>query len=109
MHVIHAADGNIPSDMALRDRDGLDEERRLLYVALTRAKEHLSVTAPLRFHHRPEGDAHNLAPLSRFLEECRDLFDEPAPPASDAHDPGLLADRVGLADEVDASVHALFA
>ena len=77
VHLIHAADGNIPSDMALRDRDGLDEERRLLYVALTRAKEHLSVTAPLRFHHRPEGDAHNLAPLSRFLDECRGLFDEP--------------------------------
>ncbi len=38
VHVIHAADGNIPSDMALRDRDGLDEERRLLYVALTRAR-----------------------------------------------------------------------
>ncbi len=109
VHVIHAADGNIPSDMALRDRDGLDEERRLLYVALTRAKEHLSVTAPLRFHHRPEGDAHNLAPLSRFLEECRDLFDEPAPPATDGHDPDQLLDRVGLADEVDASVHALFA
>ncbi len=109
VHLIHAADGNIPSDMALRDADGLEEERRLLYVALTRAKEHLSITAPLRFHHRPEGDAHNLAPLSRFLDECRDLFDEPTESAPADGDGSVILDRVGLADEVDAAVHALFA
>ena len=36
VHLIHAADGNLPSDMALSDREGLEEERRLFYVAVTR-------------------------------------------------------------------------
>ena len=68
--VIHAADGNIPSDMALSERDGLEEERRLLYVALTRAKEHLAVTVPQRFyHHRfSTNGAHSYALPSRFLD-----------------------------------------
>jgi DNA helicase II / ATP-dependent DNA helicase PcrA len=43
VHLIHASDGNIPSDMALASGDGLDEERRLLYVALTRARRTLHV------------------------------------------------------------------
>ena len=67
--VIHAADGNIPSDMALSSDEGLEEERRLLYVALTRARRQLTVTFPLRFHHKPpkHPDAHSWALPSRFL------------------------------------------
>jgi len=63
VHLIHAADGNIPSDMALSDRDGLEEERRLLYVALTRARDVLTVSMPQRFHVRRHGtdDRHLLA------------------------------------------------
>ena len=38
VYVIHAADGNIPSDMSTQDTAGVEEERRLFYVALTRAK-----------------------------------------------------------------------
>ncbi len=78
VHVIHAADGNIPSDMALRDAEGLEEERRLLYVALTRAQDHLHVTYPLRFYHRrfDMDDAHTYAQPSRFLEPARDTFDQ---------------------------------
>src|SRR6476619_4997501 len=51
VHVIHAADGNLPSDMALSSRDGLDEERRLLYVALTRTRQDLHVYVPVRYFH----------------------------------------------------------
>jgi len=47
--VIHAADGNIPSDMATGSADQIEEERRLFYVALTRAKNHLYVCIPLRY------------------------------------------------------------
>ncbi len=74
--VIHAADGNIPSDMALTDPGGLEEERRLLYVALTRAKDHLTVTVPQRFyHHRFSGSAdHSYALPSRFLEPATPYF-----------------------------------
>jgi DNA helicase-2/ATP-dependent DNA helicase PcrA len=69
VHVLHAADGNFPSDMSLSSAAGLEEERRLFYVALTRARRLLHVYAPLRYHHRPRGrdDIHNLAQLSRFL------------------------------------------
>ncbi len=75
--VIHAADGNIPSDMAISDPGGLEEERRLLYVALTRAKDHLHVTVPQRFYHKrfsgsPE---HSYALPSRFLDPAMGQFE----------------------------------
>ena len=74
--VIHAADGNIPSDMALSEPGGVEEERRLLYVALTRAKDHLAVTVPQRFyHHRYASNAaHSYALPSRFLDPATDAF-----------------------------------
>jgi DNA helicase-2/ATP-dependent DNA helicase PcrA len=69
VYVIHAADGNIPSDMALSEPNGIDEERRIFYVALTRAKQYLSVTVPQRFYHRrfPGNPNHSYALASRFL------------------------------------------
>jgi DNA helicase-2/ATP-dependent DNA helicase PcrA len=69
VHVIHASDGNLPSDMALSSREGLEEERRLLYVALTRARRGLTVYVPVRFFHRPHGsdDASGFGKVSRFL------------------------------------------
>ncbi|MBW3590897.1 MAG: ATP-dependent helicase [Actinobacteria bacterium] len=69
VHVIHATDGNIPSDLATGDPETVEEERRLLYVAMTRARNHLYVYAPLRYYVRPTGrdDAHGYARLSRFL------------------------------------------
>ena len=69
VYVIHAADGNIPSDMTTGSPEEIDEERRLFYVALTRARRHLSVTFPLRWFDRPAGvgGRHALAQLTRFL------------------------------------------
>ncbi|MBL8849762.1 MAG: ATP-dependent helicase [Planctomycetaceae bacterium] len=69
VYVIHAADGNIPSDMATGNPDEIEEERRLLYVALTRAKDRLYVTMPQRYYFqgRFRGDAHGYAQPSRFL------------------------------------------
>ena len=46
VYVIHAADGNIPSDMATKNAAEIEEERRLFYVALTRAKNWLYVLLP---------------------------------------------------------------
>ncbi len=67
-YVIHASDGNIPSDMATKSAEGIEEERRLFYVALTRAKNWLYVCCPLRYHFRPRAsDAHGFAQLTRFL------------------------------------------
>ncbi len=53
VHVVHASDGNIPADMALSTKEGLEEERRLLYVALTRPRRSLSIYVPLRYYRRP--------------------------------------------------------
>ncbi|HEX6331114.1 MAG TPA: ATP-dependent helicase, partial [Actinomycetota bacterium] len=69
VHVIHAADGMIPSDLATGDPDEIEEERRLFYVALTRARDTLRVTFPLRYHRSNRGyeDRHWYAQLTRFL------------------------------------------
>ena len=69
VHVPHLVDGALPSDMALGDPDGLAEEHRLFYVALTRARDHLYLYAPLRLHHHRRGrdDRHGFGQLTRFL------------------------------------------
>jgi DNA helicase-2/ATP-dependent DNA helicase PcrA len=70
VHLPHVVDGAFPSDMALKSPVGLAEERRLFYVAVTRARDELSLYAPLRMpHHRHGGDdRHSFAPASRFLD-----------------------------------------
>jgi DNA helicase II / ATP-dependent DNA helicase PcrA len=77
VHVIHAADGMIPSDMATGDPEEIEEERRLFYVALTRARDTLHVYFPLRYHRSNRGleGRHWYAQLTRFLpEEVRSRF-----------------------------------
>jgi len=71
VYVIHAADGNIPSDMATGTPEEIDEERRLFYVACTRARNHLYVSHPLRYYTQPFGrsDTHGYAQRSRFLSD----------------------------------------
>ena len=68
--VLNVVDGCMPADMAAGSSAELDEERRLLYVAMTRARQHLDLLAPLRFHvtqqHR-HGDRHLYGGLSRFV------------------------------------------
>ncbi len=81
VHIIHAADGAFPSDMSTRNQQEVDEERRLFYVALTRAKDSLWIYWPLRYYHRRtgRGDAHSFAQVSRFLApEVRGLMEQKA-------------------------------
>lgn len=77
--VLDVIDGRIPSDLGVGTTDELEEERRLLYVAMTRAKDHLHLVQPLRMYvekqHR-HGDRHVYAPRSRFLpDSILDRFD----------------------------------
>ncbi|MFT5474442.1 MAG: DNA helicase-2/ATP-dependent DNA helicase PcrA [Candidatus Promineifilaceae bacterium] len=67
--VIHAADGNLPSDMATGREEDIAEELRLTYVAMTRAKDFLYVVWPLRYYHKWHRytDNHSYAQLCRFL------------------------------------------
>jgi len=69
VHVIHAADGNFPSDMSTGSPEGLEEERRLFYVAITRAQRNLAIYVPLRYHHHRIRDDHSWSQPSRFLSE----------------------------------------
>src|SRR5436305_15302435 len=65
-------DGNIPSDMSTGADEQIEEERRLFYVALTRARDFLEVCVPLRYYQRKFGmsDRHSYAQLTRFLPEA---------------------------------------
>jgi len=58
--------------MASGNEEEIEEERRLLYVAMTRARDHLAIVLPQRFYvHRQSGlgDRHVYASRSRFLTE----------------------------------------
>jgi ATP-dependent DNA helicase UvrD/PcrA len=108
VHVLNATDGNFPSDMALTSDDGLEEERRLFYVATTRPRRALHVYAPMRFHHRPRGrdDAHTYGQPSRFLSTgVRACFDVHA----NGHvEPELVTTPVAPVTEIDLALDALF-
>ena len=68
--ILNGVDGCIPSDMATGRPETIEEERRLLYVAMTRAKDHLAIVLPHRFYVRQQaglGDRHVYAVQSRFL------------------------------------------
>jgi DNA helicase-2/ATP-dependent DNA helicase PcrA len=68
--VIRMCEGNFPSEMALREEDGEEEERRIFYVAATRAKDELYLTHPL-MDLSPRGNGGMLLEPSRFLREIR--------------------------------------
>jgi DNA helicase-2/ATP-dependent DNA helicase PcrA len=71
--VLNAVDGCIPSDMATGSAAEIEEERRLLYVAMTRAREHLELMLPQRFYvsHQPGfGDRHVYGHRTRFIPQA---------------------------------------
>ncbi len=68
--VLNAVDGCIPSDLGAGTTAEIEEERRLLYVAMTRAKDSLHIVAPHRFFthgQHPRGDRHVYASRTRFI------------------------------------------
>jgi DNA helicase II / ATP-dependent DNA helicase PcrA len=106
VHVLALYDGNFPADMACGSAESIEEERRLLYVAVTRARRQLRLYVPVRYYHRPGGidDAHGYGKPSRFLTEavratCETVrLDEPLPvPAGEP-----------VARRISVSVDALF-
>jgi DNA helicase-2/ATP-dependent DNA helicase PcrA len=70
VHVLNVADGNFPLEFATGKAEQIEEERRLLYVAMTRAKTDLHLIAPLRYYITQQsrrGDAHVYGARSRFM------------------------------------------
>ena len=79
--VLNVVDGCIPSDMATGTAAEIEEELRLLYVAMTRARDFLYLLQPHRFYTRarPNGDDHVLAARTRFIPApLLDLFERQA-------------------------------
>ncbi|OLC89314.1 MAG: ATP-dependent DNA helicase [Gemmatimonadetes bacterium 13_1_20CM_4_66_11] len=73
VYILNVVDGCIPSDMATGSKEEIEEERRLLYVAMTRARDHLYLIQPHRFYtgtSRRNGDRHVYAPRTRFLPDA---------------------------------------
>ena len=100
-------DGAVPSDMALATPEGLAEERRLFYVAVTRARDQLYLYAPLRLHYHRTGrdDRHGYAQLSRFLTAAALSCCQTA----DAAPPRTVVPRMPqLAATVDAELESLW-
>jgi DNA helicase-2/ATP-dependent DNA helicase PcrA len=86
--VLNCVDGRIPADLATGEPDEIEEERRLLYVAMTRAKDHLRLIAPQRFYahgQSPYGDRHTYASRTRFIpQSILDAFAQTRYPLSTA-------------------------
>jgi DNA helicase-2/ATP-dependent DNA helicase PcrA len=110
VYVIHVADGVIPSDRSATEAE-LEEERRLLYVALTRARDRLVITFPLRYYHRkhPLGDSHSFAQLSRFLPpELLPLFERTGSNSPDQHATPEAVSPIPVAESVHARISRLW-
>ena len=72
VYLLNVVDGSFPSEFATGKAELIEEERRLLYVAMTRAQNDLYLVAPLKFHltNQPKhADAHVYGGRSRFMTE----------------------------------------
>jgi DNA helicase-2/ATP-dependent DNA helicase PcrA len=78
--VLHLAAGQFPSDRSLAEPSGVEEERRLFYVAITRAKQHLYLTYPLVGARDTQ-----FAGPSPFLEEIRATLLQGEVQSADTH------------------------
>jgi DNA helicase II / ATP-dependent DNA helicase PcrA len=105
VYLLNLVDGCIPSDMATGKPEQIEEERRLLYVAMTRAKEHLYLIQPLRFFRTQQhrfGNGHTIAPRSRFLtDDMLTLYTRKAAPM-----PKTVADSVAPTPAVNIDIGA---
>ena len=95
--ILNAVDGCIPSDMATGRAEEIDEERRLLYVAMTRARDRLAIVVPQRFYVTQQsrgGDRHVYASRSRFLtSSVCEALDHVTWPRLAGEKPGAAAPR----------------
>jgi DNA helicase-2/ATP-dependent DNA helicase PcrA len=86
VQILNVVDGCIPSDMGTGSTEDLEEERRLLYVAMTRAREDLRLLVPQRFYVHQQsasGDRHVYAARSRFVPDAlTPLFERTAWPVA---------------------------
>ena len=108
VYLINVADGNFPNEYATGSPEGIEEERRLLYVAVTRARDTLELIEPLRYHVTGQprlGDGYVHGARSRFLTPpVLQCMERAGPPASstarDARSASPTAPRVDVASRL---------
>jgi DNA helicase-2/ATP-dependent DNA helicase PcrA len=93
VHVLNVVDGCMPADLATGHAAEIEEERRLLYVAMTRAKQHLALLVPQKFHVTQQskyGDRHLYGSLTRFIPpDVARHFDAVGPAAAPAEETAI--------------------
>ena len=108
VYILSIADGCLPSDLATGQAEQIEEERRLLYVAMTRAKNELALVHPLRFFIRQQsrqGDRHVFVPRTRFIpDDILDRFQRvtPRPERNADNMPAHAGARVDVAARLRA-------
>jgi DNA helicase-2/ATP-dependent DNA helicase PcrA len=104
--VIYVAEGHLPSYLSLEDKDAIEEERRLFYVAVTRAKENLFLLKP-HIDRSPrsyfQGGGSVFTQVSRFLEEggILDRFTDIETADSDDFEDAEVEDIIGVRPKPD--------
>ena len=95
--VLNVVDGCLPSDLGTGSTDDIEEERRLLYVAMIRAKDALHLVVPQRFFthgQSRQGDRHVYAARTRFIPgELLPLFDQVVWPQAEVEEAPSAAIR----------------
>ena len=109
VYLIHATDGILPSDLATGDAEQIEEERRLLYVACTRAKDWLYILFPLRYYHRKHrlGDSHSYAQLTRFIPPPVARFFDSGSVVAD-HGQEEIAEEPATAKNIRKSIRSMW-
>ncbi len=112
MFVLNVVDGCIPSDLAVGSSAEIEEECRLLYVAMTRAKESLHLVIPQRFYthgQQARGDRHVYAARTRFIPaNLLGLFESVAWPMAGSDSPAVRAASIGPKIDVGAKMRNMW-
>ncbi|HEV7985002.1 MAG TPA: ATP-dependent helicase [Steroidobacteraceae bacterium] len=112
VYVLNVVDGSFPSEFATGRTELIDEERRLLYVAMTRARNELQLCAPLKFplaQQPKNGDAHVYGARSRFLTDKVLKTMEPAAfQSARLSEPAKLGDGSASTLDVSARLKAMW-
>jgi DNA helicase-2/ATP-dependent DNA helicase PcrA len=107
--VIWAVDGWFPSTRAMQDEDELEEERRLMYVAMTRARNHLAVVYPLNVYSSRRGMEYSIDQLSRFIDHGVRGKMERIVVTDNGDDSPVIAEPVGSPVDLRALLRGRFA
>jgi DNA helicase-2/ATP-dependent DNA helicase PcrA len=110
--VLNVVDGCIPSDLGTGTTAEVEEERRLLYVAMTRAKDHLHLIVPQRFFTHQQsaaGDRHVYAARTRFIpSELLKLFERVSWPVAVSDPATSPAATKGIRVDVGAKMRGMW-